>query len=127
SDDSDFRADTSLKLCEHCDAVFRRIRLDPGERAYCPRCGTELYRNNERRYEILLPIVLACLIVFVCCNAFPIVTMEIQGISSRTTVWGAVKVLAQENMWSVSTLVFATTILVPLVELGLLAYVLVPL
>lgn len=127
SDYSDPRADTSLKLCEHCDAVFRRIRLDPGERAYCPRCGTELYRNNDRRYQALLPVVLASLIVFVCCNAFPIVTMEIQGVSTRTTAWGAVRVLAQEDMLSVSTLVFATTILVPLIELGLLAYLLVPL
>lgn len=126
-DYSDFHADTSLKLCEHCDAVFRRVRLDPGERAYCPRCGTELYRNNDRRYQALLPVVLASLIVFVCCNAFPIVTMEIQGVSMRTTVWGSVAVLAHEDMLSVSALVFATTILMPLLELGLLAYLLVPL
>ncbi|OVZ57266.1 paraquat-inducible membrane protein A [Pigmentiphaga sp. NML080357] len=124
---SSCRADTALKLCPHCDAAYRRLALVPGERAYCQRCGTELYRNNDRRYPILLPIVLASLIVYVICNAFPIVTMEIQGVSTQTTVWGAVRALAQEDMFSVALLVLATTMLFPLLELGLLAYLLVPL
>ncbi|MDX3906699.1 MAG: paraquat-inducible protein A [Pigmentiphaga sp.] len=119
-------ANTALKLCPHCDAVYRRTALAPGERAYCRRCGTELYRNNERRYRVLLPVVLASLIVFVLSNVFPIVTMEIQGASTQATVWEAVRVLALEEMLSVSLLVLATIILFPLLELALLIYLLVP-
>ncbi|VCU68572.1 Inner membrane protein YebS [Pigmentiphaga humi] len=124
---SDPRANTALKLCPHCDAAYRRSRVGPGMRAYCERCGTELYRNADSRYQALLPVVLASLITFVVSNAFPIVAMEIQGLRTETTVWGAVRVLSMEDMLSVSMLVFVTTMLFPLIELGLLAYLLVPL
>ncbi|MBX6318541.1 paraquat-inducible protein A [Pigmentiphaga sp.] len=120
-------ANTALKLCPHCDAVYTRAALSPGERAYCRRCGAELYRNNDARFAALFPIVLAGLIVYVICNAFPIVTMEIQGVSTRATVWGAVWALAHEEMLSVAMLVLVTTMLVPLLELSLLAYLLGPL
>lgn len=122
-----FSAYTAVKLCPHCDAVYRRAALSPGERAYCRRCGAELYRNNARRQAVLLPIVLASLILYVISNVFPIVMMEIQGVSTQTTVWGAVRALANEDMLSVALLVLATTMLVPLLELGLLTYLLMPL
>ncbi len=124
---SDPQADTSLKVCEHCDAVYSRVELHPGEKAFCPRCGSELYRDVSRRYRALLPIVIASLIVFMLCNAYPIVSMEIQGFRTQTTVWETVKVLMSEDMTSVALLVFATTILFPLTEMLLLLYLLFPL
>jgi paraquat-inducible protein A len=117
----------ALKVCEHCDAVYRRVPLARKEVAYCERCGTELYHDTERQYRRLLPIVIACLIVFCICNAFPIVSMEIQGIRAQTTAWESVLVLLDEDMFLVATLVFATTIFFPFLELALLLYVLAPL
>mgnify|MGYP002622635875 CR=1 FL=1 len=116
--------DTSLKLCPHCDAVYVRAPLSPDERAYCRRCGGELYRNHEVRIAALLPLVFAGFITYVTCNVFPIVTLEIQGLSTQTTVWGAVRAMAHHGMWPVATLVLATTTLVPFLELGLLTYLL---
>jgi paraquat-inducible protein A len=124
---SDPRADESLVVCTHCDAVYRKVPLDRCEIAYCDRCGSELYRNADNRYRVLLPIVIACLIVFAICNAYPIVTMEIQGVTAQTTLWQAVTVLSGENMQLVALLVFATTIFFPLFEMTALLYVLVPL
>jgi paraquat-inducible protein A len=117
----------ALKVCEHCDAVYRRVELARSETAYCARCGTELYHDTERQYQRLLPIVIACLIIFLICNAFPIVAMEIQGLRTQTTAWESVLVLLQEDMVLVATLVFATTIFFPFAELSMLLYVLVPL
>lgn len=76
---------------------------------------------------MLLPIVLASVILFAICNAFPIVAMEIQGLRTQTTAWESVVVLAREDMLSVALLVFATTILFPAAELLMLLYLLVPL
>lgn len=124
---TEHQADTTLVVCEHCDAVYRRSALAPKEHAYCARCGTELYRNSDHLYQALLPMVIASLIVFLICNAFPIVSMEIQGLSTQTTAWGAVVVLFREDMALVALLVLATTILFPLAELILLLYLLLPL
>ncbi|GAA4321332.1 paraquat-inducible protein A [Pigmentiphaga soli] len=116
-----------LSVCEHCDAVYLKTALRRAERAYCVRCGSELYAERAGQYEALLPIVLAAFIVFLISNAFPIVTMEIQGQSTQTTVWQSVVVLANEGMLPVAALVFATTIFFPAAEMLLLLYVLVPL
>ncbi len=116
-----------LVACEYCDAVYRRMVLGPGERAQCLRCGGELYHESRRAYRRLLPLVLTALILFVVSNAYPIVEMDLQGVRTQTTLWGAVQALHADNMTLVALLVFATTIVFPLTEMLMMAYLLVPL
>ncbi len=65
--------------------------------------------------------------MFAIANLFPIVEIELQGKSSQTTLAGAVQVLAHEGMSLVALLVLATTLLFPLLQLCILAWLLVPL
>lgn len=116
-----------LVACEYCDAVYRRLVLAAGERAQCLRCGGELYHESRRAYRRLLPLVLTALILFIVSNAYPIVEMDLQGVRTRTTLWGAVQALQADNMTLVALLVFATTIVFPLAEMLMMAYLLVPL
>ncbi|TWG86260.1 paraquat-inducible protein A [Cupriavidus gilardii J11] len=116
-----------LVACEYCDAVYRRLVLGPGERARCLRCGGELYHESRRAYRRLLPLVLTALILFMISNAYPIVEMDLQGVRTQTTLWGAVQALYADGKWLVAVLVFATTIVFPLTEMLMMAYLLVPL
>lgn len=116
----------SLVACEYCDAVYHHVVLADGERALCSRCGGALYANSSRSYRRLLPLVLTALILFVISNAYPIVEMEIKGVRSETTLWGAVCALYGDGMSPVALLVFATTILFPLSEMLMMLYLLVP-
>jgi paraquat-inducible protein A len=113
-------------VCEGCDAICRRVALRPREVSRCPRCGTELDRHPGDQHARILPLTVASLILFVIANLFPIVEMELQGLSSETTLAGAVVALASEGMSPVALLVLATTILFPLLQLCILAYLLVP-
>ncbi|WER46658.1 paraquat-inducible protein A [Cupriavidus sp. WKF15] len=115
-----------LVACEYCDAVYQRAELAPGERALCLRCGGELYRESTRAYRHLLPLVITALILFLVSNAFPIVEMDLKGVRTQTTLLGAVQALYADNMALVAALVFATTILFPLSEMLMMAYLLVP-
>ncbi len=115
-----------LVACEHCDALHTRVALNAGERAACVRCGGALYRDSSHIYRLLLPLVVTALILFLISNACPIVVMELKGSRTETTLWGAVQALYADDMAIVAMLVFATTILFPLVELLLMCYVLVP-
>jgi paraquat-inducible protein A len=36
-----------LTVCEHCDSVYRRRPLAPGETARCARCAAPLYRASR--------------------------------------------------------------------------------
>jgi len=118
---------SDLIACEGCDALYRKVQLRRGEIAHCPRCGTELERNAGRQRERILPLTVASLIMFVIANSFPIVEIELQGLSSRTTLFGAVLSLTTEGMSLVALLVLATTILFPLLQLLFLFYLLVSL
>jgi len=115
-----------LVACEHCDALHTRVALKPGERAACLRCGGALYRDSSRAYRRLLPLVVTALILFLISNAYPIVVMELKGSRMETTLWGAVQALYADDMALVAVLVFATTILLPLAELLMMCYLLVP-
>ncbi|MGT2507660.1 paraquat-inducible protein A [Cupriavidus basilensis] len=115
-----------LVACEYCDAVYQRAELDPGERALCLRCGGQLYRESSHAYARLLPLVITALILFLVSNAYPIVEMDLKGVRTQTTLWGAVQALYADHMTLVAILVFATTILFPLSEMVMMLYLLVP-
>jgi paraquat-inducible protein A len=113
-------------VCEGCDAVYRRVRLRRREVSHCPRCSTELDRHPGDQSARVLPLTVACLILFAIANLFPIVEIELQGLSSETTLAGAVVALSAEGMSPVALLVLATTLLFPLLQLCILFYLLVP-
>lgn len=113
-------------LCEGCDAIYQRVPLRRREVAHCPRCGTELDRHAGDQSARVLPLTVACLILFAIANLFPIVEIELQGLTSQTTLAGAVVALSSEGMSPVALLVLATTILFPLMQLCILVYLLVP-
>ena len=115
-----------LIVCEECDAVHRRTVLACNEIAFCQRCGAELEREFSVQLQRLLPLTATSLILFVIANSFPIVEIELQGLTSQTTLFGAVLALQRDGMLSVAFLVLMTTILFPLIQLLILFYMLLP-
>ncbi|MEJ8853158.1 paraquat-inducible protein A [Variovorax robiniae] len=113
--------------CASCDAIFQRAKLRSRDVAYCLRCGTELERHAGTLQRRVLPLTLASLILFAIASLFPIVSIEIHGLHSETTLIGAVFVLGREGMAPVALLVLVTTLLFPLVHLCIMVWVLVPL
>ena len=113
-------------LCEGCDAVYPKTRLQAFETARCTRCGTVLERYQGDAHKRMLPLVLAGLLMFAVANLFPIVSIVIGGQFSDTTLVGAVAALTQEGMGEVAALVLATTLLFPLLQLLVLLYLLLP-
>ncbi|MDM8356772.1 paraquat-inducible protein A [Pandoraea communis] len=118
---------TNLIACPNCDTLHRRLDLPPQETARCARCHSVLYRAPDLRLSRVLALTLTCLIVFAIANAFPIVEIEVQGIYMETTLVGAAWALYREGMWLVALLVFATTVLFPLLQLLALVHLFTPL
>ena len=117
----------NLIACHECDTLFRKPRLVGRMSARCPRCGATLYRGISRKLDSICAMTLAALIIFVIAQGFPIVELETNGITSQTTLFGALVALWDEDMQIVAVMVFCSTILFPLIELVALLYVLVPL
>jgi paraquat-inducible protein A len=116
-----------LTACHECDLLQREPVLPPGGVARCRRCHGILFRHTPDSLERGLAYTLGAMILFVVANLFPIVGLEVQGNLNATSLFGAVDIIWKEGMKGVATLVFVTTILIPALELSLMAYVLLPL
>jgi paraquat-inducible protein A len=119
--------DAALIACHECDLLQREVALPKGGVARCGRCGGELYRSRPHSLELTLAFTVAAIVLFVIANAFPIVGLKLQGQIVETSLYHTVRVLYDEGMKPVAALVFATTILMPALELFAIAYLLLPL
>lgn len=109
-----------LGACSECDALYRKRRLNRGEVARCPRCGAKLYARPRLDPEQMLGLVTGALLVFIIANAYPIVSMQLQGVSNSATLSGSILTLWAADRRLMAAMVFATTQLFPLLDLTIL-------
>ena len=119
-------APASLIACHECDLLQQEVSLPSGGKAVCSRCGATLYVRRRDTIERTLALILAAAILFVIGNAYPVVTMEIQGQRTEALVWQGAWRLYQEGEPLVGGIVFLTAFVFPLIQIvGLLA-ILIP-
>lgn len=116
-----------LIACHECDALQRRVSLDPGRRARCVRCGAVLYRRSKGTLDDTFAWTLTAAALLIVANAFPVVSLEVQGQVTNATLFGAARALHGEGMTAVAALVLATLVIAPALELGALLYLIAPL
>ena len=116
-----------MLACHECDALQRRVPLQSGGMARCVRCGAVLYRRSRHGLEVTLALTFTAAVLFLLANAFPIVSLELQGQSNQTSLWGAVRSLWRQDMPLLAMLVFVTTLLLPALDLVAMLWVLGPL
>ncbi|MEO5691706.1 MAG: paraquat-inducible protein A [Usitatibacter sp.] len=118
----------NLAACPECDALQHEIALPPGGAAACARCGAELFRNKPESLNRSLALIVSASFVFIFANTFPLMELSAQGrIFTTTTLFGTVIAL-QETGWPfIALVVLMTTIVVPLLQLAISLYILVPL
>lgn len=113
-----------LVICEHCDAVYQRRALAKGEVASCGACGSVVYeaRNLNVRERLALSVTAA--IAFLIANICPVITINLHGLESHTTMWQAALALAQGDAAPIAVPTAAVAVLVPLFQIVLLIWVL---
>ena len=87
--------------------------MSEGHSAYCSRCGALLYRYPKGGLDTSLALSLAALILFLLANAFPFMTLEIEGRAQETTLAGAFWSLYQADRIWLSVVVLFTSIIGP--------------
>ncbi|SFL99951.1 paraquat-inducible protein A [Rugamonas rubra] len=112
-----------LISCHECGTLHRKAPLGPRQKARCVRCRSVLYRGSGAGPERMAAIVLGAILTFLIAQFCPIVELEVNGLRSSATLFGAIVVLWREQMQLVAAIVFLSTILFPAVELGALLYV----
>ena len=118
---------TTLVICEYCDAVHTRLPLQGREIAYCEQCGSELYRNPRADIDVMLALTVASAVMFIIANCYPIVELNMQGLSNQTTLWNTILFTLSSNVGAIAVLAAAAAFFLPLIQILLFAYVLIPL
>ncbi len=117
----------NLIACPDCDLLQREIALPAHGEALCLRCEAPLFRSIPNSIECTIACLLTGLLFFVLANTYPLVELELKGNTVSSTLFGAVRSLASQDLFSVATLVLSTTILAPVCEIIAMLYLLIPL
>ncbi len=102
-----------LIACHECDTLSQIPALAPGRAARCRCCGMVLLRNPKGGLDQSIALFTAAFILLLLSNAFPFLTLEIQGRAEVTNILGASKALYHAGMGELAVVVFLTTILAP--------------
>lgn len=115
-----------ITACHDCGRVQQLPDLPVGSKALCDRCGSLLFRKTRDTVQRTLALAMTGLILFAIANAYPFLSMKLEGQIQETTLITGIAGLYHQGMPGLSGLVLLTSVLVPLVQLMGLVYLLSP-
>ncbi|MFP6663127.1 MAG: paraquat-inducible protein A [Deltaproteobacteria bacterium] len=113
------------RRCEVCALVAAVPPRAADARLECRRCHATLHERKPRALARTAAFVLAGFVFYIPANLYPVMTIELLGRPDPNTIFSGVRELFQSGMWEIGLLVFAASILVPLMKLVGLTYLLV--
>jgi paraquat-inducible protein A len=115
---------SELLVCPHCDVLHRAVVLGRHEIAACIACGGILARHRSFSVDQLLALTVAAALLFLIANAYPLMIIEVGGMHTEATVWGAaVLMLHGWTAWPAAVLAL-TMFILPLLQIALLLWLL---
>lgn len=115
-----------LIACHECDGLHWYTRVPVGGRADCRHCGATLYRAIPGSLDRSLALFASAFMLLLIANSFPFLALEFGGrIESNRLISGGLA-LYRMGMGELGLLVFATSILFPLLTIGGMLYLLLP-
>lgn len=107
--------------CDTCDLLLPTSQTG----APCPRCGTRLRQRKSNALARTLALVIAGFVLYLPANLLPILDIERFGHDQPNTILSGVRELIADGLWPLAIVVFAASIVVPLVKLCGLSLMLV--
>ncbi len=113
-----------LIICHACDALQKVPEMHPGNTADCACCGSRLFRQPRGGLDRPLALIFTSLLLFIIANLYPILTLNIAGIESTTTLTGTALVFVQQDRIILATVVWFSSVFIPGFVITGLLYVL---
>ena len=117
--------DLGLATCHSCELVVNLRDVADPTRAGCPRCHASVrFRKPNARTHVIALLVAAAALYFPA-NALTIMYTEQFPDRRADTILSGVRYLWERGSWELAVIVFAASILVPLLKLGSLGFLIV--
>ncbi|QUT17618.1 paraquat-inducible protein A [Rahnella inusitata] len=111
-------------ICKHCDSLYTRKPVRPGEAAQCQRCRAELYRGSWLSLEQWFALTVTAALFFIIANLFPVLEIQFHGQSQATTLAETAMALAHSYASPLAIPVALLIIVCPCLQILLLSWVL---
>jgi paraquat-inducible protein A len=118
--------EADLISCPDCDLLLRLPPVRGRAEVHCTRCDGLLYASYPQTINHTLALTVTALILFILANSFPFLTMNYHGIQTEATLVTGIMNLFNQGYALVALLVGLTSWLIPLAELSILLYILLP-
>jgi paraquat-inducible protein A len=113
--------------CHECGTVHVLPAMADDTVARCTACGATIFIRYDRTVERTLALYLAALALVLVANAFPILTMSLEGQSNAATILDSARALYAEGMWPLALAVALAGIVMPLAKILGMVAILLPL
>ena len=110
----------SLIACSGCGLISQARTTDR-----CPRCATRLRRRHGGSVRRSWALLLTAAILYVPANIYPVMTVTYIGRTTPHTILGGAEDLVTAGLWPLAILVFAASIVVPVLKLAGMSILLV--
>jgi paraquat-inducible protein A len=111
-----------LLQCAACQLVMREPAAGDHAELRCPRCGTPVAPQRRAGLGTTSALLVAALALYLPSNMLPIMATR-SGFESRSdTILSGVFELLRSGSWLLAGIVFAASVVIPLLKLGVLGY-----
>jgi len=104
---------SAIRLCQGCELPVDVIAVEKGKSAYCPRCGTQLYRGGRPSLSGNLAIAITCLLLFIPSHFFDFISIRLVGVMIPATLPEGIEALMKEGYFPLAFLVFFCASMAP--------------
>ena len=108
-----------LLVRPQCDVLHRAVLLRTHEIAACIACGGVLARHRSLSIDHLLALTVAAALLFLMANAYPLMVVEVGGMHTEATVWGAALLMLHGWMMWPAAVLALTMFILPLLQIAL--------
>ncbi len=111
-----------LLACETCELV---MRVGDPVTGRCPRCGERIERRKPNSIGRPLAFLIAAAALYLPANTLPIMVTEQFPLHRTDTILSGIAFLWSEGSWMLAALVFAASVMVPMLKLAAMGTLLV--
>ncbi|WP_018275612.1 paraquat-inducible protein A [Teredinibacter turnerae] len=113
-------------LCHSCGELQKVVSISPRHQMVCCNCDEVLHSAEPRRLELASALSVTALILFICANTLPFLTLDVGSQSQTVTILDGFFALLERQQWILAGVVITTIFLFPLIEIFAFLYLLIP-
>src|SRR5665213_358997 len=108
---------SSIIVCPSCDLAHRVGVAPVSEGTRCARCRAPLQRPENGNIDMAIALAICALVLFFLTNAYPLVSIQVNGATRDTTLIGAALAFYTQDHAGLAALVFITTVVGPFLQI----------